>query len=290
MRAGAREFLTEPFAPGVIEEALVRAAGRRSAGRAVKKTTGKLFVFAGAKGGCGVTTIATNFALCVAQESGHSTLLIDLYLPLGDAALNLGITAQFSTVNALQNSNRLDSNFLAKLLNKHSSGLSVLAAPDKYTPAPVSDEAVGKLLTVARQDFDYVVVDAGSNIGSAYKTLVDGATIAYLVTQVSIPDLRNSNRLITEFFPFRGAKLEVVLNRFTPRMLEIDRESIAKALTLPAKWRIPSDYQSVHRAQNTATPLALEDSPVSAVIRQMARDACGLGLTPEKKKRFNLFG
>ena len=64
----------------------------------------------------------------------------------------------------------LDSNFLAKLLIKHSSGLSVLAAPDRYTSVQASDEAVEKLLAVARQDFDYVVVDAGSNPGAVARS------------------------------------------------------------------------------------------------------------------------
>jgi len=31
-----------------------------------------------------------------------------------------------------------------------------------------------KALTVARQDFDYVVVDAGSTMGSNYKALLEG--------------------------------------------------------------------------------------------------------------------
>ena len=88
-----------------------------------------MFVFLGAKGGCGVTTIASNFALALAQESGQNTLLIDFGLPLGDAAINLGMAAEYSTANALQDSNRLDANFLSGLLAKHSSGLNVLAAP-----------------------------------------------------------------------------------------------------------------------------------------------------------------
>ena len=197
MRAGAREFLTQPIAPNTIAEALVRASVRRPAGRPSKKVVGKLFVFTGAKGGSGVTTIASNFAVALAQESGQNTLLIDLGLPLGDAALDLGITAQFSTANALQNFSRLDSNFLAKLLTKHSSGLSVLAAPDKYTPMLATDEAIEKLLALGRQDFDYVVVDAGSSLGATSKALFDGAATVYLVTQVSISELRNSNRLIS---------------------------------------------------------------------------------------------
>src|SRR5277367_3147477 len=129
MRAGAREFLTQPIAPGMIVEAMIRASVRRPTTRVAKKTAGKLLIFAGAKGGSGVTTVASNFAIALAQESGQKTLLIDLNLPLGDAALELGLTAQYSTANALQNFQRLDSNYLSQLLVKHKLGLSVLAAP-----------------------------------------------------------------------------------------------------------------------------------------------------------------
>jgi pilus assembly protein CpaE len=287
MRAGAREFLTQPIAPNTIAEALVRASVRRPAAKPAKRVGGKLLVFLGAKGGSGVTTIAANFAIALAQESGKNTALVDLDLPFGDAALDLGISAEFSTANALQNFERLDSNFLTKLLIKHSSGLSVLAAPDRYTPLRASDEAVEKLLSVVRQDFDYVVVDGGS--GSVSRMLVDAAAVAYLVTQVSISELRNSNRLISEFFCSGSRTLEIVLNRFTPRSLSIDEENITKALTKPVNWKVPNDYPAVRRAQDTATPLALADSPISRVIRQMARTACNWSPPKDKKKRFSLF-
>jgi pilus assembly protein CpaE len=290
MRAGAREFLSQPIAPNTIAEALVRASVRRPTVRAPKKALGKLLIFAGAKGGSGVSTVASNFAILLAQESRKNTVLLDLDLPLGASALDLGIMTQFSTANALQNASRLDSNFLAKLLTKHSSGLSVLSAPDRYTAVNASDQTIGKLLTVARQDFDYVVVDAGSSMVSTYKSMLEGAAVVYLVTQVSVPELRNSNRLISEFFTLPMPKLEIVLNRFTPNTLGIDEENITKALTKPANWKIPSDYGTVQRAQNTATPLALGESSITAVLRQMARTACGLPPTADKKKRFSLFG
>ncbi len=290
MRAGAREFLSQPIASSTIAEALVRASVRRPTVRPAKKTLGKLFVFTGAKGGSGVSTLANNFAILLSQESHKNTLLLDLDLPLGGAALDLGITTPFSTANALQNIGRLDSNFLSKLLTKHTTGLFVLSAPDKYTPIHASNEDLAKLLTVARQDFDYVVVDAGSSVGSNYKTLLEGAAIVYLVTQVSISELRNSNRLISEFFTLPSPKLEIVLNRFTQNTLGIDEENITKALTKPATWKVPSDYGTVQRAQNTATPLALGDSSITEILRQMARTACGLPAVAEKKKRFNLFG
>lgn len=290
MRAGAREFLTAPYSQNAIAEALIRASVRRPTSAPKKKTLGRLLVFTGAKGGSGVTTIASNFAVSLANESGQSTLLIDLDLPLGAAALDLGITAPFSALDALQNVNRLDSNFFSRLLTKHSSGLSVLSAPDKYASVTVPDDSLEKLLTVARQDFEYVVVDAGSSIGSTFSILVDAASSVYLVTQVGISELRNSNRLISQFFASRTTKLQVVLNRFTPRSLVIDEDSITKALTLPAAWKIPSDYPVVRQAQNSATPFALGDSAIAEIVRQMARAACGLPAAPEKKKRFGIFG
>jgi len=134
-----------------------------------------------------------------------------------------------------------------------------------------------------------VVVDAGSMTGSTYKTLLQGAAGVYLITQVSIPELRNSNRLIAEYFSLPTPKLEIVLNRFTTNTLGIDDESITKALTTAPNWKIPNDYNTVQRAQNTATPLAQGDSAIARVIRQMARTACGLPPVAEKKKRLGLF-
>ncbi len=291
MRAGAREFLPLPISPGAIEEAMVRAMVRRPAVRpANRKALGKLMVFIGAKGGSGVTTIATNFAVAIAQESQQNALLIDLDLPIGDAALSLGIRSEFSVANALENFNRLDSNFFSKLLSKHSSGLSVLATPDVYIPISAPVEAVEKVVAVARQTFDFVIVDAGSNITPAVKTLFRDASTVYLITQVGVPELRNSNRMIAEFFAASGFKPEVVLNRFTQRPLGIDEKEIGKALTLQPQWKVPSDYETAQLAQNTASALALKNSSISRVIRQMARVACGLPKNSDKKKGFSLFG
>jgi Flp pilus assembly CpaE family ATPase len=288
MRAGAREFLTLPFAQSTMAEALVRASARRPATRLPKKTGGRLLVFLGAKGGDGVTTLACNFAVSLAQETGQSTLLIDLDLPLGDAALNLGVVAEYSTINALQNFSRLDSSFLSKLLVKHNSGVSVLAAPGKFPQYEASDESIDRLITVARQDFENVVIDMGSRLDLMGTSLFKDGSTVYLDIQAGIAGLRNSNRLISQYFSTPVPNLEIVLNRFESRSLGVSEDQITKALTRPAQWKIPNDYNAVRRMQTTAIPLALEDSPISRLIRQMARTACGLPATPEKKGGFSL--
>jgi len=246
-------------------------------------------VFLGGKGGSGVTTVACNFAVALVQECQQSAVLIDLDLPLGDAALSLGLTTQFSTADAIQSADRMDSNFFSKLLTTHNSGLPVLAAPGRFPHVQASNEAIEKLLTVARQDFGYVIIDAGSRFDLSDARWFEQADTAYLIMQAGIPELRNSHRLISEFFKAGTPKLEIVLNRYVKSSMGVDEEHIEKALTRPISWKIPSDYYNVRRMQNEAIPLALDDSNIARVLQDMARAACGMEPKPEKRKGFSLF-
>jgi pilus assembly protein CpaE len=291
MRAGVREFLTEPVLPGTVGEALVRASVRRDEVRRHKKATGKLLVFVGAKGGSGATTVASNFAVALAKQSGGKVALLDLDLQLGDAALTLGVATKFTALDALENTNRLDSDFLSVLMAKHASGLAVLGAPDTIPAIQPSKSGMEKLFRVAREDFEYVVVDAGSHSIEMYEALFETASTVYLVAQVAVADLRNSNRFISRYFGGAGnEKLEVVLNRYIPKDIEIDEAAITKALTRPAKWKIPNDYVAARRAQNSGVPLVSEKSQIAHAFGEMARAASGQSPLPGKKKKFSLFG
>ena len=136
LRAGAREFLHMPLTEAAMTEALVRVWARHLEAPMLESVVddlpeppvmqgknGKLLVFMGAKGGSGVTTLACSFAVSLAEQSHKSTLLIDLNLPIGDAALNLGVRSDYTTQKALENADRLDSHFLSTLLVTHGSGL-----------------------------------------------------------------------------------------------------------------------------------------------------------------------
>jgi pilus assembly protein CpaE len=293
MQAGAREFLAYPFSKEVIAEALVRATARRPVVVDTDKASGKLLAVMGAKGGAGTTMLACNLAVALALEKGQKTLLIDLDLPLGDAALNLGMVTEFSTIDALEAADRLDARFLSQLLVKHSTGLSLLAAPGRFVQYQPSSRSIERLIQVARQEFDNVVLDLGSKLDLMETAAYRDASTVYLVTQASIPELRNSNRLIAQFFSGTVPKLEVVINRFESRTMGVSEEHINRALTRPAQWKIPNDYASVRKMQIHATPLVLEDSAITRQIKKMAKAVTGQqGAAPEKakKKGFRLFG
>ena len=294
LQAGANEFLTVPLAPGAMAGALGRAAARRPETARIEETVGQLLVFFGVKGGVGVTTITSNFALLLARESGKKTLLIDLDLPLGDIGINLGFSGQYSTVDALENSTRLDALFLSTLLHTYEDKLAVLAAPGRFTNVEIRSKAIDKLVAVARREFDFVVVDAGSRLNFIETDLFRMAESIYMVTQTGIPELRNANRLIGQFPTEGRPRLQIVINRFASSFQSFDEQTLAKALTRPPDWKVPNDYVTASRTQNTATPLALEDTPISTIIRKMARAACGLpeqgGGSENGEKKRGLFG
>jgi pilus assembly protein CpaE len=298
MRAGAREFLPMPITIEAMSEALIRVSARRvdlPTEKTTKRTIaqessrGKLLLFMSAKGGAGVTTLACSLAVSLAQEFKQRTLLIDMTLPLGDAALNLGLRTEYSTVNALQNFHRLDGSLLDSMVTSHESGLHVLAAPSEMTTARFESDGVFKLLRVARQEYEYVVVDAGSRMEAQDAYLLDDSAVIYLVTQIGIPELRNSNRLIKQLSIDGGPKVEIVVNRYDSASGEIEEGQIQKALTRPVQWKIPNDYSAVRRMQNLGTPLNREDSHIARTIREMGETICGLAPAPKKKKLLGIF-
>ncbi len=292
MRAGAREFLDPPFDQNKVAEALQRASAHlREIVRPAKATRGRLMVFLGAKGGSGVTTIACNFAIALAQEPTQRTLLVDLGLPLGDAALNLGIAPEYSIEDALKDPGQLDSTLLHDLLAKHESGVSVLAGSSRVSEAPAAPgAAVDKLVAVAREEFDYVVVDIGSRLDLMGTALFRDAYKIYLVTQAGTSELRNSSLLISRFFSEANPKLEIVINRFEPGHPGVTEESISKALGRPVRWRIPDDYDAARQMPNNVSALSIASSPFSHLMLEMTSTVVEHPLTQGKNNGQNLRG
>jgi Flp pilus assembly CpaE family ATPase len=289
MRAGVRECLLLPLEQGAVAEALARTASLRGKAAPSESTEGKLLVFVGSKGGSGVTTVACNVAIAMAQERDQRILLVDLALPIGDVALSLGIAATHSTEDALRKVDQLDGRGLQELLVKHQSGVFVLAAPTKVPEVQVSKAAIDKLMAIARREFDHVIVDVGSRIDVAAKALFEDASTIYLVTQTGISDLRNSNRLISQFFVHGTSNLEIVVNRFESRSNDTANEDvIAKALGRPVRWKIPDDQDAARALQHG--DIGLTGERISRISLEMASSISGRASSDERTSDFDQGG
>jgi pilus assembly protein CpaE len=163
----------------------------------------------------------------------------------------------------------------------------------------ISPDQVGQVLSHLRQMFKYVVVDATHSFEDRTIEVLDVSDIILLVVLLDLPNIRNVQRCLDIFNRLPGyseEKVRLVINRYMPD-LQIGIPQVERTLKSNVYWKIPNDYGSVINSINSGTPLVSVDgvSPVSASVRDLARDIAGLpAAEPEQdlkqKKRFKLFG
>ena len=156
--------MTWPLTQQELAAAIDRLIGQRHSDA---NQPGDLFVFLGAKGGIGTTTIAVNTAAALAEEAPGQTLFIDLHLAYGDAGVFLGVESRFSVLDALENIHRLDKGFLDSLVTHTKSRLDLLASTDRATTATVDSPRIHTLLEHAIQQYRFVVVDVSRSDAAA---------------------------------------------------------------------------------------------------------------------------
>ncbi len=290
MRAGAREYLAFPPEPRQLAEALAApAATPRSASAVSKSQAPKIFAFWGSKGGVGTTTLATNFAIALREESGEPVALGDLSLHLGDVGVSLGLEPKFSMQDALKSIDRMDRDFLKAIMVEHSSGVSVLPGPDEFASLQtIPNGDFTSLLDVMTKGFPYVVLDGGPASSYLMHHTFSRANRVYLVVSADIASARNAKRLIafTEAQKGRVPEIELVLNRSRSKN-GMDEASVARTLEPHKVWRVPNDYQRVLESLNRGVSLFETRSPILPVLRDMARQACG---KPEPVRRSSAWG
>src|SRR5712671_435177 len=258
MRAGANEFFTWPPDEESFHGAVRRTAARRETAQGARPSATTL-VFFGAKGGAGTTTLSVNCGVELARLSKKSTVIVDLKPGLGEVALFLGMRPRYSLLDAIDNLHRLDREFLRELVVKHKSGLEILAGSDQFDrPGAADGGAIEELFRLLAKQYEYILVDAGSQINSCTVAALYTADTIFLVANPDVPSIRNSQRLLDRVRQLGacGERVRVLLNR-AQEPYPIPPKQIEGALGHPIHHTFPSDYKTVSTALNSGVPLAL---------------------------------
>jgi pilus assembly protein CpaE len=283
MRAGANEFFIWPPADETFHGAIRRTAARRDTSQG-SRPTAQTFVFFGAKGGAGTTTVAVNCGVELARLSKRSTLILDLKPGLGEVALFLGVRSRYSVLDAIDNMHRLDREFLKELVIKHKSGLEILAGSDHFDrPAAADSGALEELFRVLSRQYEYLVIDAGSQINSCTVAALYAADRMFLVANPDVPSVRNAQRLLERVRELGGSgdRVRLLLNR-AAEPYPIPPKQIETALGHPIHHMFPSDYKTVSTALNSGVPLSLAgDSDIAAQFAQFVRRVLDPGAAVE---------
>ena len=106
------------------------------------------------KGGTGKTVTASNLGAALAKQ-GRKTLLLDLDLQFGDAAIVMGLEPEKTIYDLVVAPGELDIEKLAGYTTKHPCGLDILPAPLRPEDAElVTESKITRLLEVARECYD----------------------------------------------------------------------------------------------------------------------------------------
>ncbi len=283
-RLGVFDVLPQPVEVDDVRETFAAAVRHIAARRRNAGGLAPVIAFTRAKGGMGATTLATHAMLSLAGNGRRKAPLrnvgfVDFDLQFGDAAINLDISGASSLLELLQQPGRLDGALLRSSMVERQEGFSMLPAPRDLLPfEALEPEVAGKLIDVAREEFDVVVLDLPLAITSWTHAVLERVHQLVIVTALSVSGIRRSRRLfeLLEQEELGSIDIALALNRFNNSFGDrnIVRQS-EKTLGRSFDFRIANDYPLVARSQDQGLSLfkLKPRSKIARDVHQMA-DLC----------------
>ena len=275
MRAGVREVLPSPVSRIALQTSIARIE-EKLAQQVSPLQNGKVLSFLPCKGGSGSTFLATNLAYILASEENKNVLLIDLNLQFGDASLF--ISDQIPTVNLAEVARqirRMDAAFLASSLIPILPNFGLLAAPEDPVQAlEVKPEHVDALLNLARNHYDFVILDIGRALDPVSIRALDKSDVIFPVMQLTLPFIRDAKRLLEVFrsLEYPSNKIRLLVNRYE-KSGEIRLEDVEHTLNTKVFKTIPNSFKHVAASVNQGIPLSklAQGNPVTKGLQELAQ-------------------
>lgn len=273
MQLRVSDFLVKPISTAD----LVRSCVRALKGSEAAASESQVLTFMPVAGGVGNTTIAleTAFLLHNSAVRGASTCVVDLNFQQGVCAEYLDLEPRFDITEIENQPERLDRRLLDVMLSKHESGLSVLAAPVQPTEMrSFNADVVIRMLDLVSAYFDNVVIDMPRTWFPWTEAVLLGSDRLFLVTEMTVPCLRHTQRLIKAIEQSVGKQIkpQVIANRFEKRAFEngIRQADVEEILGDHFVGGISNNYRLVREAVDRGVPLHSIDKN-SNVVNDLKR-------------------
>jgi len=257
IRAHVQDFLRRPLVVTELQGALDRLLVRTDEPR---RKLGRVVSIVSNKGGVGKSTLSVSLACELARRNKGKVLLVDASLHLGSCAPMLDLNPQTTLASAAREMSRLDETLLKKLTVTHECGLDLLAAPvDAVEAADIDDQAIARVLTLARRSYDWVVVDTFPMLDGLVMAILDLSDRAYVITQNTVPNVVGAARLlpVMEHLGFPRDRTRIVLNNNFERISGgLTPEDAAARMDRDIDFVLPYQKRLV-TALNTGRPYVL---------------------------------
>jgi pilus assembly protein CpaE len=222
---------------------------------------GKVLTVFSPKGGTGKTVTATNIAAAFAKFSRRRTLLLDLDLQFGDAAIMLAVEPEKTIYDLVVAPGELDPEKLTGYTTRHACGLDILPAPIRPEDAElVTETKLARLLEVARESYDVIVVDTSPFFHGPMLATLDRTDELLLVSSLDVPTIKNVRLSLQtlELLSFPMKRIKVVLNRANSNV-GLKRAEVEAALEIKVAFQVPSD-RAIPVSVNRGSPAVISES------------------------------
>ncbi|MCV6593599.1 MAG: AAA family ATPase [Silicimonas sp.] len=277
LKIGAEEFIPYPLPDGALSDAIARmrqreeeaalvAANLQNNLKATGDRDGVVIPVQGLAGGTGSTTFAVNLAWELANvDAGDEALrvcLLDFDLQFGTVATYLDLPRREAVFEMLQDTSNMDSDSFMQALLTYEERLHVLTAPADLIPLDIlGQEDVQKILDMARQNFDYVVIDMPTTVVMWTETVLNAAHVYFATTELDMRSAQNTLRMIRalkgEDLPYQ--KLRYVMNR-APGFTDLNGKSrvkrMAESLDITIEVQMPDGGKQVVQSNDHGVPLS----------------------------------
>ncbi|MFN3515033.1 MAG: CpaE family protein [Phenylobacterium sp.] len=277
MRIRTADVLESPFSDQDLQAAVYALLDRDGMEvPAPSQHASRCWSVVGAVGGSGATTIAIEIASALAARSGkdNSVCLVDLHLADGAAAAYLGAAPAMALAEFGPAAERMDAALLAAFTTPVGKGIDLLACPrDPVAFEQISREAVLRILEIACDTYDFVVVDMPRHRRPWTLEALAGSDEVLVVSELTVPALLAARALCGEIEaalpPARRAR--VVLNRLASRMFgpAPSTAEAERALERQADAGIASDWEAAAASVNLGGPVR-QHRPKSKIVRDVA--------------------
>jgi pilus assembly protein CpaE len=229
----------------------------------------------GAVGGAGATTLAVEIASALAARSNkeRGVCLVDLNLADGAAAAYLGATAAMSLAQLGPVAERMDGALLAAFATPAAKGLDILACPrDPMAFDQISREAVLRILEIACEAYDHVIVDVPRHRRSWTLDVLGGSDEVLVISELTVPALLAARAFSEELERAMpgSPRPRVVLNRVASRMFgpAPSTAEAERALERKADGGVSSDWEAAAASVNLGGSIR-QHRPKSKIVRDV---------------------
>ncbi|ACG79438.1 Flp pilus assembly protein, ATPase [Phenylobacterium zucineum HLK1] len=276
LRLGDSDVLEAPFTGEQLTAAVLGLlAASTPAPQASAGGESRCWAVSGAVGGAGATTLAIEIATALAARSkkDRSVCLIDLNLADGAAAAYLGAQPAMRLADFGQAAERLDAAMLQAFITPVSKQLDLLAGVrDPGGFDAVSREAVLRVLEVACECYDWVILDVPRHRRPWTLEALAGCDEVLVISELTVPALLAARAYSDEIEHAlgKGLKPRIVLNRLASRMFgpAPSMAEAERALQRKAEAGVSSDWEAAAASANLGGPIA-QHRPKSKIVKDV---------------------